>query len=144
MIYFLAAIGLYFLLNFVGYVMRQNNATPTNNKQFQASERVLSNPIEAQKIRQQHTPLMTEEMMYERIARVYSSNQGSSFEHFQHKMRFDFSLEENKYHQQIMKDVFEKEKQFVKKHGFNMNDNQIEIAISHLVLDFDETEMPYW
>jgi hypothetical protein len=59
-------------------------------------------------------------------------------------MRFVFTLEENNYHQQTMKNVFEKEKEFVKKYGFNMTERQVMIAISNDALLLDENESPYW
>ena len=34
--------------------------------------------------------------------------------------------------------------QFVEKYGFNMNEEQVNIAFSQLFLDCDETEIPYW
>ena len=140
MIYVLAAIGLYFVLNFVGYVMRQNNGTATNSKVGSSS----TNPIEAQRIRQQNSPLLTEEQMSERIARIYAATEGCSFEEFQYKMRFVLDREENIFHQKNMKAVLEKEKGFLEKYGFNMNENQVRIAISNQALDLDEDESPYW
>lgn len=140
MIYILAAIGLYFVLNFVGYVMKQNQSATTNSNVGSSS----TSPIEAQRIRQQHSPLLTEEQMSERIARIYSATKGCSFEEFQYKMRFVLDREENIFHQKCMKAVLEKEKRFLEKYGFNMNENQVRIAISNQALDLDENESPYW
>lgn len=140
MIYILAAIGLYFVINFVGYAMQQNQKNTTNSNLGNIS----SNPIEAQRIRQQYSPLLTEEQMLERIARVYSATQGCSFEEFQYRMRFVLDREENISHQKSMEAVFGMEKVFLKKYGFNMDENQIRIAISNQALDLDENESPYW
>ena len=140
MIYILAAVGLYFILNFVGYVMQQNKETSTTLKIGGTS----INPLEAQRIKQQYTPLMTGEMMSERIVRIYASTQGFTFEQFQYNMRFVLDKDENISHQKSMKEIFEKEKQFVEKYGFNMNEAQLRIAISNQALLLDETESPYW
>jgi len=140
MIYILAAVGLYFILNFVGYVMRQNTESSTTLKTGGAS----INPVEAQRIKQQYTPLMTEEMMSERIARIYASTLGFTFEQFQYNMRFVLDKDENISHQKSMEEIFEKEKQFVEKYGFNMNEAQLRIAISNQALLLDENESPYW